>query len=101
MRAVKPGTLFCALAAALFAPDALAWGLQTHVFLAQWLLAAAASAQKRVPGFTAVMLPCQHDRAMTRGYSDLDIRMARSRSPAAQPSMYSFSDTGTPTCWHW
>jgi Zinc dependent phospholipase C len=25
----------------LFAPDALAWGLQTHVFLAQWLLAAA------------------------------------------------------------
>ena len=24
----------------LFAPDAFAWGLQTHVFLAQWLLAA-------------------------------------------------------------
>jgi hypothetical protein len=28
------------LCAALFAPDALAWGLQTHVFLAQWALAA-------------------------------------------------------------
>ena len=26
--------------AVLFAPDALAWGLQTHVFLAQWTLAA-------------------------------------------------------------
>lgn len=38
MRAVK---LCFALAAGLFAPDALAWGLQTHVFLAQWVLAAA------------------------------------------------------------
>ena len=29
------------LFALCFAPDAAAWGLQTHVFLAQWLLAAA------------------------------------------------------------
>lgn len=31
----------------LLAPDALAWGLQTHVFLAQWLLAAAPFADPR------------------------------------------------------
>src|SRR5262245_62100344 len=31
----------------LFAPDALAWGLQTHVFLAQWLLAATPFADPR------------------------------------------------------
>jgi len=42
---------------ALFAPEALAWGLQTHVFLAQWLLAAAPfadpqirAAVRRLPG---------------------------------------------------
>lgn len=38
---------------ALFAPDALAWGLQTHVFLAQWLLAAAPFAD---PQFRAAAL---------------------------------------------
>ena len=32
----------------LFAPDALAWGLQTHVFLAQWLLAAAPLADPQI-----------------------------------------------------
>lgn len=32
----------------LFAPDALAWGLQTHVFLAQWLLAAAPFADPQI-----------------------------------------------------
>jgi hypothetical protein len=32
----------------LMAPDALAWGLQTHVFLAQWLLAAAPFADPRI-----------------------------------------------------
>lgn len=37
----------------LFAPDALAWGLQTHVFLAQWLLAAAPFAD---PQFRAAAL---------------------------------------------
>lgn len=37
----------------LLAPDALAWGLQTHVFLAQWLLAAAPFAD---PQFRAAML---------------------------------------------
>ena len=37
-----------ALAGALFAPDAFAWGLQTHVFLAQWLLAAAPLADPRI-----------------------------------------------------
>ena len=31
----------------LLAPDALAWGLQTHVFLAQWMLAAAPFADPR------------------------------------------------------
>jgi len=36
------------LVGALFAPDALAWGLQTHVFLAQWLLAAAPFADPQV-----------------------------------------------------
>lgn len=36
------------LAGALFAPDALAWGLQTHVFLAQWLLAAAPFADPQI-----------------------------------------------------
>jgi zinc dependent phospholipase C len=32
----------------LFAPDAAAWGLQTHVFLAQWLLAAAPFADPQI-----------------------------------------------------
>lgn len=32
----------------LFAPDALAWGLQTHVFLAQWALAAVALADPQI-----------------------------------------------------
>ena len=36
-----------AFVALLFAPDALAWGLQTHVFLAQWVLAAAPLADPR------------------------------------------------------
>lgn len=36
------------LFAAVFAPDALAWGLQTHVFLAQWLLAAVPLADPQV-----------------------------------------------------
>jgi hypothetical protein len=35
---VRLTSLFCVLF--LFAPDAAAWGLQTHVFLAQWALAA-------------------------------------------------------------
>lgn len=48
MRAVRPGALSCALAAALFAPDAYAWGLQTHVFLAQWLLVAAPFADPQI-----------------------------------------------------
>lgn len=39
---------WCALPLALFAPDALAWGLQTHVFLAQWLLAAAPFADPQI-----------------------------------------------------
>ena len=40
-------------AALLFAPDALAWGLQTHVFLAQWALAAVPFAD---PRFRAAVL---------------------------------------------
>lgn len=44
MRAVK---LLFFLGACLFAPDAAAWGLQTHVFLAQWVLAAAPLADPR------------------------------------------------------
>ena len=39
-----------------FAPDALAWGLQTHVFLAQWLLAAAPFADPRIRA-AALRLP--------------------------------------------
>ena len=41
---------------ALFAPDALAWGLQTHVFLAQWLLAAAPLADPQLRA-AALRLP--------------------------------------------
>jgi len=40
----------------LFAPDALAWGLQTHVFLAQWLLAAAPFADPQIRA-AALRLP--------------------------------------------
>jgi hypothetical protein len=36
------------IAGLLFAPDALAWGLQTHVFLAQWALAAAPLADPQI-----------------------------------------------------
>ena len=39
-----------------FAPDALAWGLQTHVFLAQWLLAAAPFADPQIRA-AALRLP--------------------------------------------
>lgn len=46
----------CALAAALFAPDALAWGLQTHVFLAQWALAAVPLADPQIRA-AALRLP--------------------------------------------
>jgi Zinc dependent phospholipase C len=45
---VRARFFFSALASALFAPDALAWGLQTHVFLAQWALAAVPLADARV-----------------------------------------------------
>jgi hypothetical protein len=47
---------FSALAGALFAPDALAWGLQTHVFLAQWALAAVPLADPQVRA-AALRLP--------------------------------------------
>lgn len=40
----------------LFAQDALAWGLQTHVFLAQWLLAAAPFADPQIRA-AALRLP--------------------------------------------
>jgi len=43
---VKTATLLAA--GLLFAPDALAWGLQTHVCLAQWALAAAALADPQL-----------------------------------------------------
>lgn len=43
---MRAGIFF--LCAALFAPDALAWGLQTHVFLAQWALAAVPLADPRL-----------------------------------------------------
>lgn len=44
------------LAAALFAPDALAWGLQTHVFLAQWALAVVPLADPQIRS-AALRLP--------------------------------------------
>lgn len=53
MRAVRRFALWCAAGAALFTPDALAWGLQTHVFLAQWALAAAPLADPQVRGAVA------------------------------------------------
>jgi hypothetical protein len=45
---VRARIFFSALAGALFAPDAHAWGLQTHVFLAQWALAAVPLADSQV-----------------------------------------------------
>jgi len=50
---VRAGFFLCVL---LFAPDALAWGLQTHVFLAQWLLAAAPFADPQIRA-AALRLP--------------------------------------------
>ena len=47
---MRAGFLLCAV---FFAPDALAWGLQTHVFLAQWTLAAVPFAD---PQFRAAAL---------------------------------------------
>lgn len=44
------------LAASLFAPDAAAWGLQTHVFIAQWALAAVPLADAQVRA-AALRLP--------------------------------------------
>lgn len=49
--------LACAVPLATFAPDALAWGLQTHLFFAQWVLLALPfadrelrAAARRLPG---------------------------------------------------
>ena len=60
-----------------FAPDALAWGLQTHLFLAQWLLAAAPFADPRIRA-AALRLPrlvlagaCLPDLALAGGMSGL------------------------------
>lgn len=53
---------WCAAVAALFAPDAYAWGLQTRVFLAQWLLAAAPLADPKIRAAVA-RLPRAHLRA--------------------------------------
>jgi Zinc dependent phospholipase C len=53
---VRARFFFSALAGALFAPDALAWGLQTHVFLAQWALAAVPLADPQVRA-AALRLP--------------------------------------------
>ena len=50
---MRAGFFLCVL---LFAPDALAWGLQTHVFLAQWLLAAAPFADPQIRA-AALRLP--------------------------------------------
>jgi hypothetical protein len=50
---VRAGFLLCSL---LFAPDALAWGLQTHVFLAQWALAAVPLADPQIRA-AALRLP--------------------------------------------
>jgi hypothetical protein len=44
------------MAGMLFAPDALAWGLQTHVFLAQWALAAVPLADPQIRA-AALRLP--------------------------------------------
>jgi len=49
-------SLILLIAGLAFAPDALAWGLQTHVFLAQWLLAAVPFADPRIRA-AALRLP--------------------------------------------
>jgi hypothetical protein len=54
MRAVRAAPLLCF--SILFSPDAAAWGLQTHVFLAQWLLAAAPLADPQIRA-AALRLP--------------------------------------------
>lgn len=46
MRAVSAASLFCFLV--LFSPDAAAWGLQTHVSLAQWALLAVPFADPQI-----------------------------------------------------
>lgn len=51
---MKTATLL--VAGLLFAPDALAWGLQTHVVLAQWALAAAPFADPQIRA-AALRLP--------------------------------------------
>jgi len=53
---VKARVFLWAAAAALFAPDANAWGLQTHVFLAQWALAAVPLADPQIRA-AALRLP--------------------------------------------
>jgi hypothetical protein len=53
---VRARIFLCAAAAALFAPDALAWGLQTHVYLAQWALAAVPLADPQIRA-AALRLP--------------------------------------------
>jgi Zinc dependent phospholipase C len=70
---VRARVFLWAAAAALFAPDALAWGLQTHVFLAQWALAAAPLADPQVRA-AALRLPrlvlagaCLPDLALAGG----------------------------------
>ena len=67
---MKVGILLFVL---LFAPDAAAWGLQTHVFLAQWLLAAAPFADPQIRA-AALRLPrlvlagaCLPDLALAGG----------------------------------
>jgi hypothetical protein len=55
MRAVSSVALLLALT--LFAPDANAWGLQTHVYLAQWALAAVPLAD---PQLRAAVLRLPH-----------------------------------------
>jgi hypothetical protein len=53
---VRARVFFWAAAAALFAPDAFAWGLQTHVVFAQWALAAAPLADPQIRA-AALRLP--------------------------------------------
>lgn len=79
---------FCA--AALFAPDALAWGLQTHVFLAQWVLAAAPLADRQIRA-AALRLPrlvlagaCLPDLALVGRLLGLQTFRAAHRWPTLQ-----------------
>jgi hypothetical protein len=69
---VRARVFLWAAAAALFAPDALAWGLQTHVFLAQWALAAAPLADPQVRA-AALRLP----RLVLAGACLPDLALAR------------------------